>query len=32
VLKKRLSSFERTQREIEIARYGIKVDKPLTEL
>jgi circadian clock protein KaiC len=32
VLKKRLSSFERTLREIEITRYGIKVGKPLTEL
>jgi circadian clock protein KaiC len=32
VLKKRLGSFERTLREIEITRYGIKVGKPLTEL
>ncbi|HSF31539.1 MAG TPA: ATPase domain-containing protein [Candidatus Tectomicrobia bacterium] len=32
VLKKRLSSFEKTLREIEITRYGIKVGKPLTEL
>jgi len=32
VLKKRLSSFEQTLREIEITRYGIKVGKPLTEL
>jgi circadian clock protein KaiC len=32
VLKKRLSSFERTLREIEITRYGIKVGRPLTEL
>jgi len=32
VLKKRLSSFEPTLREIEITRYGIKVGKPLTEL
>jgi circadian clock protein KaiC len=32
VLKKRLSSFERTLREFEITRYGIKVGKPLTEL
>jgi circadian clock protein KaiC len=32
VLKKRLSSFERTLREIEITRYGVKVGKPLTEL
>jgi circadian clock protein KaiC len=30
VLKKRLSNFERTMREIEITRYGIKVGKPLT--
>jgi circadian clock protein KaiC len=32
VLKKRLSSFERTLREVEITRYGIKVGKPLTDL
>jgi circadian clock protein KaiC len=32
VLKKRLSSFERTVREIEITRYGIKVGRPLTGL
>jgi circadian clock protein KaiC len=32
VLKKRLSSFERALREIEITRYGIKVGRPLTEL
>lgn len=32
VLKKRLSDFEKTLREIEITRYGIKVGKPLTEL
>ncbi|HET8846446.1 MAG TPA: ATPase domain-containing protein, partial [Ktedonobacteraceae bacterium] len=32
VLKKRLSSFERTLREIEITRYGVKVGKPLTGL
>ena len=32
VLKKRLSSFESTMREIEITRYGIKVGKPLTDL
>ncbi len=32
VLKKRLSDFEKTLREFEIARYGIKVGKPLTEL
>jgi circadian clock protein KaiC len=32
VLKKRLTGFENTLREIEITRYGIKVGKPLTEL
>ena len=32
VLKKRLSDFERTVREFEITRYGIKVGKPLTKL
>ncbi|BAU66810.1 circadian clock protein, KaiC [Stanieria sp. NIES-3757] len=32
VLKKRLSDFEKTLREIEITRYGIKVGKPLTKL
>lgn len=32
VLKKRLSSFERTLREIELTRYGIKVGRPLTNL
>lgn len=32
VLKKRLSDFEKTLREFEITRYGIKVGKPLTEL
>ena len=32
VLKKRLSDFEKTLREIEITRYGIKVGKPLTNL
>jgi circadian clock protein KaiC len=32
VLKKRLSNFERTVREIEITRYGIKVGRPLTGL
>jgi circadian clock protein KaiC len=32
VLKKRLTSFERTLREYEITRYGIKVGKPLTDL
>lgn len=29
VLKKRLSNFERTLREIETTRYGIKVGKPI---
>ncbi len=32
VLKKRLSSFERTLRELEMSRYGIKVGRPLTNL
>jgi circadian clock protein KaiC len=32
VLKKRLTSFERTLREIDVSRYGIKVGRPLTEL
>ncbi|MBD1925178.1 AAA family ATPase [Trichocoleus sp. FACHB-90] len=32
VLKKRMSDFEKTMREIEISRYGIKVGKPLTNL
>ncbi len=32
VLKKRLSNFERTLREIEITRYGIKVGEPLSNL
>ena len=32
VLKKRLSSFERTLREIEMNRYGLKVGQPLTNL
>jgi len=32
VLKKRLSNFEKTLREIEITRYGIKLGKPLTNL
>jgi circadian clock protein KaiC len=30
VLKKRLSNFERTIREIEVSKYGIKVGRPLT--
>ena len=32
VLKKRVSDFERTLREFEITRYGIKVGEPLTQL
>ena len=32
VLKKRLTSFEKTMREIEITRYGMKVGSPLTNL
>jgi circadian clock protein KaiC len=32
VLKKRLSNFEKTLREFDITRYGIKVGKPLTVL
>jgi circadian clock protein KaiC len=32
VLKKRLSSFEKSLREIEITRFGIKVGQPLTNL
>jgi circadian clock protein KaiC len=32
VLKKRLSGFENTLRELEITRYGIKVGPPLTGL
>ena len=32
VLKKRVSSFERTLREFEITKYGIKVGEPLTQL
>lgn len=32
VLKKRLSSFERTVREFEVTRYGLKVGRPLTGL
>lgn len=32
VLKKRLSDFEKTLRELEITRYGIKVGKPLNKL
>ncbi len=32
VLKKRLSDFEKTLREYQITRYGIKVGEPLTNL
>lgn len=32
VLKKRMSDFERTLREYQITRYGIKVGKPLTNI
>lgn len=32
VLKKRLTNFEKTLREFEISRYGIKVGRPLTNL
>ncbi|MEJ5241764.1 MAG: ATPase domain-containing protein [Anaerolineales bacterium] len=32
VLKKRLSNFEKTLRQYDITRYGIKVGRPLTEL
>ncbi|MFC2003957.1 ATPase domain-containing protein [Chloroflexota bacterium] len=32
VLKKRTSSFEKTLREFEITRYGLKVGEPLTRL
>ncbi len=32
VLKKRMTDFEKTLREFEITRYGIKVGKPLTDL
>jgi circadian clock protein KaiC len=32
VLKKRMTDFEKTLREFEITRYGIKVGKPLTNL
>ena len=32
VLKKRMSDFENSLRELEITRYGIKVGKPLTNL
>lgn len=32
VLKKRVSSFEKSLREIELTRFGLKVGRPLTEL
>lgn len=32
VLKKRLSDFDKTLREFEISRYGIKVGRPLTNV
>lgn len=32
ILKKRLSDFEKTLRQFEITRYGIKVGSPLSEL
>lgn len=32
VLKKRMSNFEKTLREFEITRYGLKVGKPLSQL
>ncbi|MBH8571467.1 AAA family ATPase [Nostocaceae cyanobacterium CENA369] len=32
VLKKRMTDFEKTLREFEISRYGLKVGKPLTQL
>ena len=32
VMKKRVSNFERTLRELEITRYGIKVSKPIRGL
>ncbi len=32
ILKKRMTDFEKTLREFEITRYGIKVGKPLTQL
>jgi len=32
VLKKRLSNFERTLREVEMTRYGIKVGRPMKSL
>ncbi|RME23129.1 MAG: recombinase RecA, partial [Deltaproteobacteria bacterium] len=32
VLKKRLSDFEKTLREFEITRYGVKIGEPLVHL
>ena len=32
VLKKRLTDFEKTLRELEITRYGIKVSRPFPHL
>ena len=32
VLKKRLSDFEKTFRELNITKYGIKVGQPLTNI
>ncbi len=32
VLKKRMSNFEKTMREFEITRYGVKVGRSLTQL
>jgi circadian clock protein KaiC len=32
VLKKRLSSFQRTLRELEVTKFGVKVGKPLSNL
>ncbi len=32
VLKKRLTNFDKSMREFEITRYGIKIGEPLTEL
>ncbi len=32
VLKKRLTNFEKTMREIEVSRYGVKVGRPLVDL
>jgi circadian clock protein KaiC len=32
VLKKRVSNFEKTLREVDITRYGVKIGKPLSGL